>query len=48
MKLLDIISVRFDITVQLLMRFFNSSDTGEKMGEELDSASHIHMLPGSL
>jgi hypothetical protein len=32
MKLLGIISVGFDVTDQLLIRFSASSDTGEKMG----------------
>jgi hypothetical protein len=32
MKLLGIIGEGFDITDQLLVRFFNSIDTGEKMG----------------
>jgi hypothetical protein len=31
MKLLGIISVAFDITDQLLIRFLHSLDTGEKM-----------------
>jgi hypothetical protein len=43
MKLLGIISVDFDITDQLLIRFSASSDTGEKMGVR-DSKSAIYIL----
>jgi hypothetical protein len=32
MKFLGIVSVSFDETDQLLIRFLHSSDTGEKMG----------------
>jgi hypothetical protein len=40
MKLLGIISVGFDITDQLLIRFFNSIDTGEKW-EYRETVHHL-------
>jgi hypothetical protein len=35
LKLLGIISVGFDVTDQLLIRFLHSSDTGEKNGSTM-------------
>jgi hypothetical protein len=33
-KLLGVISVGFDVADQLLIRFFHSSDTGQKIREQ--------------
>jgi hypothetical protein len=46
MKLLGIISVGFNVSDQLLIRFF--ADTGEKIGVQGDSTSAIHRLQESL
>jgi hypothetical protein len=40
--------VGFDITDQLVIRFSAFTDTGVKMGVQLDSTSAIHRLHESL
>jgi hypothetical protein len=45
---LEIISVGFDITRQLLIRLLHSSDTRGKMGVQWDSTSAIRRLKESL
>jgi hypothetical protein len=44
MKLLGIINVGFDITINYSSNLLHSSDTGEKMGVKLDSTSDIRRL----
>jgi hypothetical protein len=40
-------SVDFDVRGQLLVNILHSSDTGEKMGLQLDTISPVFRLPGS-
>jgi hypothetical protein len=47
MKLLGTISVDFDVTDQLLIRFLHSSDTGKKVGIQRDSTTAIHRFQES-
>jgi hypothetical protein len=47
-KLLGIITVGFDVTDEIMIRFLYSSDTREKMVLQCDSISAIHRLQESV